>query len=667
MYKKFFAAFIGLLSALIMASSLWLGAFAAPETIANGQWFKVELDAGAMEYQFTAPTNTTYDVCLFPATEAAMDVQVELFQGNTLLATGQNSMLPISQRLIAGETYAIRLSGSGSVYMEIARHALSRCFAMPMRLDATGDEYAKAIARSGDVHWYSVVPDSDLPILLAADATDDSMMLAASVFGPDGRMVVESVATESGGFFLDFTPQPGQQYCIRLWEKTGATGSYTLMVGTANAPILPTSIALSQENIVLGGRSTSKITAEIVPDSACDILFWESSDESIVRVSQNGRITGVSEGNATVTAYGPGGLSARCTVTVEYVPVSSVGLLSNTLRMHVGDDASLECEVLPYNATDSYFEFSVYPENVVEIDGPGIIRAIGEGTALITVTTRDGHLTDTAQVMVEPSVKRYRALLIGQQSYAATVAAQRPGSANSVSAIRSMLENLSFDSGVFRIATHLDASSDEVLAAIEKAFATATDQDLSLFYITCHGYYADGTTYLQMADGSMLTVHELEQALRAIPGEIIVLIDCCGSGGAIAQGSSPEDLLAGIITVFQGSTGSSAFALSKYKVIASAALEQDSYRISLDNSAGESGMATVFARALCEGLGWSIDTGSRSALRADVNYDGNITFTELCNYTRRRVMWYLDQVSASDYVQTVKFWPEASTLPLFSR
>lgn len=667
MNRKFVVAFIGLLSALIMASSFWLGAFAVPETIANGQWLKVELDTDTLEYQFTAPANTVYDVCLFPVTETAIDVQAELWQGDTLLATGQNSMLPISQRLIAGETYTIRLIGSGSVYMEIARHALSRCFAMPMRLDATGDEYAKAIARSGDVHWYSVVPDSDLPVLLAADPTDDSMALAASVFGPDGHMVAQSVATESGGFFLDFTPQSGQQYCIRLWEDTGAIGTYTLMVGTANSPILPTSITLGQESLVLNGRSTSKITAEIAPESACDILYWESSDESIVRVSQNGRVTGVSEGSAIITAYGPGGLSAQCAVTVEYVPVNSIDLLSNTLRMHVGDDASLECEVLPYNATDSYFEFSVYPENVVEIDGPGIIRAIGEGTALITVTTRDGHHTDTAQVVVEPAVKRYRALLIGQQSYAATVAAQRPGSANSVSATRSMLENLAFDSGVFRITTQLDTSGDEVLAAIENAFATATAQDLSLFYITCHGYYADGTTYLQMADGSILTAHELEQALRTIPGEIIVLIDCCGSGGAIAQGSSPDDLLTGIITVFQGSTGSSAFALSKYKVIASAALEQDSYRISLDNSAGESGMATVFARALCEGLGWSIDTGSRSALRADINYDGNITFTELCNYTRRRVMWYLDQVNASDYVQTVKFWPEASTLPLFSR
>ena len=34
-------------------------------------------------------------------------------------------------------------------------------------LDAGGDAYNKAVARAGDVHWYAVDADSDLPAALA--------------------------------------------------------------------------------------------------------------------------------------------------------------------------------------------------------------------------------------------------------------------------------------------------------------------------------------------------------------------------------------------------------------------------------------------------------------------------------------------------------------------
>ena len=653
-----------------VASGLGSGAVAmsdVPEMLPSGDLVLVELSRAGTVFSFVPATNSVYDICLFPADEREMDVRAELWQGEECLDFGENSMLPVSQRLIAGEEYAIRLYGTGSVYLELARHALSRCFSMPMQLDSEGDEYSKAIARTGDVHWYSVIPDSDLPVILAADPEGTDMGLTAALFGPDGRMVAQSVQTEKGAFILDFVPQAGQTYYIRIHDPLHETGTYNLMVQTGETADLPQSIGLNAESIVIRGRSWARIIPEIIPENACDILYWESSDESVARVSQNGRISGISSGTALITAYGPGGLSAQCEVSVECVPVEDISLLSDTLRMNVGDDASLECEILPANASDPWFEFSVWPEDVVKIDKGGVVRAVGVGTALITVTTRDGGHTATAQVIVDPAVKRYRALLVGQQSYAATVAAERPGSANSVNGIRSMLETLSYDGAIFQVNTSLDASRDEVLAAIDRTFNTATEQDLSLFYITCHGYYADGTTYLQMSDGSVLTTYELELALRTVPGEIVVMIDCCGSGGAIAGASAPDDILTGILTVFHGNVGNPAFASSKYKVIASAALEQDSYRISFDEEAAEAGMATVFARSLCEALGWSIDTSARSALRADVNYDSAVTFTEMCNYIRRRVTWYLDRAGTSSYVQTVRFWPETSTDPLFSR
>jgi hypothetical protein len=203
-----------------------------------------------------------------------------------------------------------------------------------------------------------------------------------------------------------------------------------------------------------------------------------------------------------------------------------------------------------------------------------------------------------------------------------------------------------------------------VIAAIRSTFKDAKESDVSLVYITCHGFYEAGMTFFVMADGSVLSARDLERELRKIPGEIILLADCCGSGGLLGQAGTSEDILDGIVSVFQGNTGAPTMAGSKYRVIASALLDQDSYRISFSDDS-ETGMATVFARALCDGAGWSIDRGTQSSMNADANYDGDITFNELAVYMSRRVSWYLNL--AGGYVQNVRAYPEGDGFVLFSR
>ena len=53
-------------------------------------------------------------------------------------------------------------------------------------------------------------------------------------------------------------------------------------------------------------------------------------------------------------------------------------------------------------------------------------------------------------------------------------------------------------------------------------------------------------------------------------------------------------------------------------------------------------MATVFARALCDGAGWDIDRNARGTMGADQDFNGSITLAELWQYTHSRVNWYLE-------------------------
>ena len=173
-------------------------------------------------------------------------------------------------------------------------------------------------------------------------------------------------------------------------------------------------------------------------------------------------------------------------------------------------------------------------------------------------------------------------------------------------------------------------------------------------------------SFLELSDGSSISARDLERELRAIPGTVVVLIDSCGSGGAIGAASEYENFAKGITGAFSGA----AIRGSKYKVLASAGLDQDSYRIAFNADAGAGIMATAFARALCDGAGWDIDRGDRGTMGADSNYDGSITLDELYRYMRSRVDWYLGVASSltgQTYRQSVQVWPEGDPFVIFRR
>ncbi|MBR1560016.1 MAG: Ig-like domain-containing protein [Clostridia bacterium] len=656
---------LSLLCTALLAACCLACAEGAAAALPTGALTLVDLSRGEQVYDFTPPSGSVYDICVFPAGETETSYHAALWLGDELLAEGDAGLAPISERLSAGATYTLALSGSGQARVEVARHALSRCFELPMALNAAGDGYSKAIARSGDVHWYSITAAVSDPVVLAGLPTEEGLQLEASLFNESGRLLAEATRTAGGAFLMDFMPRAGRAYRVRVSAANGGTGMYSLMTAQGEGG-LPEALLLSESALHLNGRESRRLTATVSPEGAASAVFWESSDPAVARVTQGGVVTGVHPGNAVITAYGAGALRARCRVEVSRVPVEGVRLADERLELDAGETAALEWEIVPKNASEPGVTFAVDPAaGIVALSGDGELKALEEGAASVTLTTVDGGFRASCDIEVRPAPRRYRALLVGEQNYAATVASPRLGSANSVAGMRSMLNHLSMGGERFEVATALDVSRDGVLKAIADAFDGAADGDVAVFYITCHGFYADGMTCFQMYDGSILTAQELRLALDRVPGELVVLADCCGSGGIIGRAGTTADILAGIDGVFGGAAGPSVFDSSRYRVLASASVEQDSYRIGFGDG-GESDMATVFARAVCEGCGWSIERAARGDLLADANDDDRVSLDELYRYAARRVTAYL-ALDSGRYVQTVRVSPEGETHGLFER
>jgi uncharacterized protein YjdB len=142
----------------------------------------------------------------------------------------------------------------------------------------------------------------------------------------------------------------------------------------------------------------------VKPDNATNkTVTWTSSSSSIATVDQNGKITAVSEGTATITAKA-GDKTATCSVTVKKntVAVESVTLDKSSLELTEGETATLTATVKPDNATNKTVTWSSDKTSVATVDANGKVTAVAEGTA--TITAKAGDKTATCSVTVKKNV-----------------------------------------------------------------------------------------------------------------------------------------------------------------------------------------------------------------------------------------------------------------------
>ena len=79
-------------------------------------------------------------------------------------------------------------------------------------------------------------------------------------------------------------------------------------------------VSLNKTALLLEPAETETLTATVTPSDAADkTVTWTSSDEDVAFVDDNGQITAVAEGTATITATNSTGQTATCEVTVDAI------------------------------------------------------------------------------------------------------------------------------------------------------------------------------------------------------------------------------------------------------------------------------------------------------------------------------------------------------------
>lgn len=166
-----------------------------------------------------------------------------------------------------------------------------------------------------------------------------------------------------------------------------------------NQPATPTvKLSLDQTALELTVGGTGKLTA-----TGAEGITWTSSNAGVAAVGEDGTVTAVAAGTATISASAEGADPVTCTVTVKEAPkkdlvlrsiYNSKGVAQTEFAMSVGDPAV----PLTVDGTDSTVKWSTENSGVVTVNSAGEVTAVASGKTTVTAEVDGQTLTITVIV-----------------------------------------------------------------------------------------------------------------------------------------------------------------------------------------------------------------------------------------------------------------------------
>lgn len=186
---------------------------------------------------------------------------------------------------------------------------------------------------------------------------------------------------------------------ILLSDTNAGSLDYTYVDNTDLSVVIPvTGISLNKTSTTIGRGETETLTAIVEPDGTGSTVEWTSSNPSVASVEQNGEVTAVSAGTATITATA-GGKSASCEVTVN-VPLKGITINGNQTSIRKGTTTQLSVIFDPEDTTDNKtISWSSDDPEIASVDQNGRVTAIADGST--TIRARAGSVEGTYAITVE--------------------------------------------------------------------------------------------------------------------------------------------------------------------------------------------------------------------------------------------------------------------------
>ena len=218
---------------------------------------------------------------------------------------------------------------------------------------------------------------------------ENSTSVLIEVTDENGNVIYNNT-TSSNSIILENLSAGIYSITITTQESENYTASSTNATVTVSK--MATEITLANETIELKAYKSIGDLATLNPADAGN-LTYTSSDEDVVLVSEDGIIFARIKGTATVTVSFAGddnykaAESKNITVSVT-LNDASVSVENDTIDLNVDDTCIINATSNPSFLTVYYTSSN---ESVATVTDYGNVKAIGEGTAVITLTVGNGE------------------------------------------------------------------------------------------------------------------------------------------------------------------------------------------------------------------------------------------------------------------------------------
>ena len=166
-----------------------------------------------------------------------------------------------------------------------------------------------------------------------------------------------------------------------------------------------TAITFPEGPVSLPVRTTAQLTWQVAPaDATIQDVVFTSSNKNIATVDENGLVTGLSRGSATITATATDGSRKKGQVRVTVIqPVEAVSIQYQVYHVQLEGSLNIKAIVSPSNANNKNVHFTMGDEYIATVSDSGSIgrvRGWHTGTTTITGVTEDGGFSASAEVRV---------------------------------------------------------------------------------------------------------------------------------------------------------------------------------------------------------------------------------------------------------------------------
>ncbi len=162
-------------------------------------------------------------------------------------------------------------------------------------------------------------------------------------------------------------------------------------------------ITLSASSAVLQRGESLQLTCTLTPDDAQighDVL-WSSDYPDTVYVDENGLVSALRGGTATVTARTSTGCTAECVIEVQ-VQVSNILLDKDSVLLLPGETLPIQAELIPASATERKILWTSSDETAATVSEDGLLTALKDGEATITARAESGVSATLSLIVCTP-------------------------------------------------------------------------------------------------------------------------------------------------------------------------------------------------------------------------------------------------------------------------